>query len=447
MVLLSGASGEGKSTALLQTALALFESGAWNVLWHESEKAVLPPETVRRLSGDRPWLIVSDDADQMVNNLSSLLPWLASNRTDIHFLLAARSSDWYAAGGTKIAWSQHCALREVTLGKPDPEEAKTIIKLWSEFGEAGLKALYGTDPAEAARRLEEASTDELGEGAFLGAMLKVRMAAGLKDHVKLLLSRLSTRKIDGGRDRTLLDAFAPIASMHSEGLCFLSAPVLAQYIYGDPSKGVKGTIINPLGREAAAAKGGAFLFARHRLIARAAAELLEESFGVDPEELFCNLGEAALEARPYAHIPDFKKWQYDYPKHFVDSDRESIGFAIAHAQVNMEPGSHHLLTNLANLYREAGAPEEATQLFRTFGGETKNARSFYFEWGTTEGNAGNAALSVWLDAASLSDWHFVSPPENDQSKLSLAGLGLAFGVLYDSYHDATFRDAVERVAC
>lgn len=445
MVLLSGASGEGKSTALLQTALALFESSAWNLLWHESEKEVLPLETLRKLPSNKPWLIVSDDADQIVQNLGNLLPWLASNRTDIHFLLATRSTDWYAAGATRIAWSQHCALREITLGKPDPEEAKTIIKLWSEFGEAGLKALYGTDPGEAARRLQEASTDEQGEGAFLGAMLKVRVAAGLKDHVKLLLSRLSTRKIDRGRDHTLLDAFAPIAFMHAEGLSFFSVPVLAQYIYGDPSKGVKSAIMNPLGREAAASSGGSFLFTRHSIIAKVAAGLLEEDFGVDPKDVFRELGRAALEARQYAHIPELKKWEYDYPKHFIDSDRESIGLAISRAELSVDPGNCHLLTNLANLHREAGAPEEATRLFRTFGGDTKNARHFYFEWGVAEGNAGNAALDAWLAAAALSDWHFTVSPDNDNAKLILSGLGVAFGALYDSYRDATFRDA--RGAC
>jgi predicted MPP superfamily phosphohydrolase len=445
MVLLSGASGEGKSTALLQTALALFESGAWNVLWHASEKAVLPLETIQRLPSDKPWVIVSDDAEHTVDNLSGLLRWLIANRGGVHFLLAARSSDWYAAGATKIAWSQHCLFREITLGKLEYEEARKIVKLWSGFGEVGLKALTGTDPAEAARRLEEASTDELGEGALLGAMLKVRMAAGLKDHVKLLLSRLSARKINKGRNYTLLDAFAPIAFMHAEGLSFFSAPVLAQYIYGDPLKSVKSAIVNPLGKEAAANTGGSFLYTRHRLIAEAAAELLEKDFGVDPEEVFRELGIAAQEARPYAYIPEFKKWEYDYPKHFVASGRGSTGFAISRAQLQIDPGNSRLLTNLANLYREAGDPEESVRLFRTFEGNTRDARGHYSEWGTSEGAAGGGALSVWLLAASLSDWHFVSPPDNDRSKIGLAGLGVAFGALYDSHHDTTFRDA--RGAC
>lgn len=447
MVLLSGAGGEGKSTALLQSALRLYESGDWNVLWREKGKEILTQEMVRNLPDDKPWLIVSDDADQIVKNLSDIVSWLVHNRSDVHFLLAARKSDWYAEGGTEVGWSQYCDFREITLGILYLEEAQSIVNFWSAYGEAGLKALYGIAPDEAARRLLEASEDELhkGEGAFLGAMLKVRMAVGLREHVKLLLSRLKTRTIGGSAGHTLLDAFAAIAFMHAEGLDFLSAPVLAQHIYGDPEKSIRGGIITPLGREAAATTARGFLFTRHNRIAKTAVELLEDDFGLDRMEIFSSLGKAALEARPHAYIPDFKKWEYDYPKHFLTSKRESIVFAIARAQLGVDPDNPLLLTNLANLYREAGEPETATQLFREFKGDTRNVRGFYYEWGTAEGNAGNQALSVWLDAASLSDWHFSSSPDNDQAKLSFAGLGVAFGALYDAYHDTSFRDA--RGAC
>ncbi|MCM0082967.1 metallophosphoesterase [Geomonas sp. Red32] len=446
MTLLTGGGGEGKSTALLQSALALFEGSQCNLLWHTAEQAPLLIDSLSELPADKPWVVVSDDGDQMVQNLGQILPWLAQNRSDIHFLIAARKSDWFSAGGTRVGWMQHCLFREIVLGKLYPNEAQSIISLWSTYGEAGLKSLHGTEPDEAARRLQAASEDEQsgGEGAFLGAMLKIRLADGLKDHVKLLLSRLMEVKVVNGNNRTLLDAFAVIACMHAEGLSFLSEPVIAQYIYGDPTKRISGKILVPLGKEAAATHAGKFVFTRHTSIAQTAITILESDFGVDPGEIFINLGVAAIKARPKVKIPEFKKWEYDLPLHFLKSNRESIALAIGEAQLSEEPQNTFLLNNLASLYRETGDPEKSSHLFRKFDGAT-SGRDFYYEWGTAEGNAGNAALAVWLAAAALSDWRFSVPPGNNRSKLCLAGLGVAFESLYADHYVPEFRDARKAV--
>ena len=102
IVLITGAGGEGKSTSLIQVANSLHESNEWNLLLHAQEKAPLRVEDIRNLPTDKPWLVISDDADLIIKDLSQVLPWIAQHRREIHFLLAARRSDWYSAGGTRV---------------------------------------------------------------------------------------------------------------------------------------------------------------------------------------------------------------------------------------------------------------------------------------------------------------------------------------------------------
>jgi|GEM_PF-622333 len=447
MLLISGAGGEGKSTAILQISLTLHETGNWNILWHSLEEAPLLTDLLQGLPIDKPWLIVSDDAHLLINDLKVLLPWLTQNRQDIHFLLASRVNDWYAEGGTTVGWSKNSQYHEIQIGKLEYNEAKSIIELWSQYGEIGLKSLYGSSINEAANKLVDASKDDKGggDGAFLGAMLKIRMADGLKDHIKILLSRLGSRKIKKTKDISLLDAFAAIAFMHAEGFDFLSQPVLSQYIFNDPTKSVSGSILTPLGKEAAATSTGKFIFTRHSTIAKVAAEIFQNDFGIDAEDIFTELGVAAIEAwKNGAFVPELGKWRFDFPKHFSNQDRHNISIQIVKKQLGQNPENLQSITMLAKLYRDADLPDKATSVFREFAKGEKD-RAYYYEWGASEGISGNQALSVLLDFASIADWHFHIPPNNTQAMYSLAGLSMAFLHLFDEFHNSMFRDA--RAAC
>ncbi len=443
MLLLSGAGGEGKSTALIQVSYAMYKSGDWYLLLHTHGDKPLPIEPLRDFPADKPWLVISDDADLITGNLSAILSWTAQHRQDIHFLLSARQSDWYSAGGTRESWGQHCAFHEIILGKLEQNEAENIVHLWRKYGNKGLKNLQSSTHEEASRKLYQASLDQAGkgEGAFLGAMLTVRMADGLKDHVRLLLARLGKQTIKQSGGKTLLDAFAAIALMHLEGFDFLSAPVLSQYIYDNPDKSHKGGILTPLGKEAAATSAGKFIFTRHSVIAKVAGELLEHDFAVDSQEIFAVLGAAAIKAwRNGASIPELGKWRYDLPKHFFETNRQQIAIVIAKSQLECDPGNLKLLTNLAKLYRKTDNAAQAVHLFRD-NSVTKKERGFYYEWGTAEGNADNHALALLLSAISIADRTTFTPPDNKDAKLALAGMGVAFEQLYDQYHATIFRDA------
>jgi hypothetical protein len=445
VTVLIGAGGEGKSTAFLQTIVDLVESErSWSALWHFDEKKPFPPEKALLLpAGERPWLIATDDADFIVDNLYAVAQGIHSaGRSDIHFLLACRDTDWLAAKGSFKSWKSVADYREIPLAGLEPADAEAIVRSWRRFGEKGMGRLSAKDEQEAIRLLVEAAEREsaTGEGAFFGAMLDVRIGDELKEHLKALLSRLDERKAPGG---TLLSAFAFIAAMHAEGLDFLSRPVLAKVI-GCDLRDLKPRVLAPLGREAAATTAGEFVFTRHRSIARAAVELLSTFFSYDIDQLYVDLAAAAVTSAEY--VPQLAEWRFKLSEHFQNTSRMALAIRIAEEICEREAGNIFDLTHLAKLYRDAGRPELAVKSFREFSGGVRQDRGFYYEWGTVEGSAGAQPLSVWLDAFSLADQAAGTSPDNERAKLSLAGLGVAFGELYDQYHDRAFIEGRMAVA-
>src|SRR5207253_9911838 len=104
------------------------------------------------------------------------------------------------------------------------------------------------DLDDAARQLVDASKREKNdqEGAFLGALLRVRYGPDLKDHVKKVMLRWKERSESDGM---LLKAFAYIAAMHAENLLILSKSILAEAL-GCRLVDLKPQYIGPLGTEA-----------------------------------------------------------------------------------------------------------------------------------------------------------------------------------------------------
>jgi predicted MPP superfamily phosphohydrolase len=85
ITILLGAGGEGKSTAFLQTIEAILESqNNWKVLYHKEENSKLSQNVMKELPTDCYWLIASDDADLIAEDIYSA----ANNQFGhIHFLL------------------------------------------------------------------------------------------------------------------------------------------------------------------------------------------------------------------------------------------------------------------------------------------------------------------------------------------------------------------------
>ncbi len=322
------------------------------------------------------------------------------------------------------------------------KDAEKVVVAWSKYGQEGLKGLEGLELEQASTQLLEAAKMEVTtsqDGTFFGAILQVRWGEGLKDHVDSLLGKLQNRPIGNGR--TLRDAFAYIAAMHTQNLSILSKEVLAEALQVKLSD-LKRAVINPLGEEAAIATTGRFIFTRHRAIAITAIQILSERTDVDSENLFVELIQAARRAFLSGNslVPNIGEWNY-LSSHFFDIGNGPLGIRLAHAILEVEPENPYFIVNLAQLYRKAGQLELATKVFHSTPEKVKKDRGFYYEWGTTEGINGNHALGVWLAALSLSDEGIRQPPNNTRAKMSLNGLAIAFAELYEEYKAPVFIQA------
>lgn len=445
-ILLVGPGGEGKSTVLMQTVCELVDSGYWQVLWHEDPESPLPADFYTSLeAGELSWLIASDDADLIAQDLLPAIKSLReAGRSGIHFLLCARKTDWHGVDGHKLALEMHGALKEVPLRGITQEDATVIVKAWSECGEEGLGKLAGLATDEAAKNLVQAATSDTyaQDGAFLGAMLQTRYGDMLKDHIKDLLGRLQKRKAPGG---TLMRAFAYIVALHAENKHILTKTVLAQALKCE-ARDILPRVIGPLGDEAAFASTGRYILTRHRVIAEAARDILTNSFYMDFDEIYIDIIRSAQELRVNGQYVHLLNEYEDVCLHFINKDRVDIGVRLAEVQVEANPKFPFLRARLSSIYRRAGQPDLAVEVFRTAPQEMQRDRAFYYEWGTAEGNIGNQGISAWLDGISIADDTESYPPDNNQTKQSLAGLGVVMEGLYDQYGERTFIESLGAIA-
>ncbi len=447
--LILGAGGEGKSTILLQTISDLAVTGSgWKILWlsNPTRDILWPNRFLNQLPIDEDtWLIASDDADLVAKYIfESVKLFHKKGRRDIQFLLCCRDSDWLATEAHEWQWKDHVTtyvekrLRGISL-----EDSELIIKGWSQYGTKGLGTLSGLDIKEAASRLYYASKSEEveyeTEGAFLGAMLRVRIGNELKTHVKALLLRLKERNVSN--DTTLMDAFAYIAAMHSEQLFILTKEIVSEVLNCKLSD-VKKKITGPLGDEAAASTGGDRIYTRHRAIAKAAVEILSETFHVDFDEIFLELSEAAFRIHCEGiFIPYFVQWKF-LSEHFLRQGNTALAIRLDQALIKIDPSDSRLIVHCARLLREAKQEDLSLKIFRDLDhGISGPIRSFYYEWGINESINNNIAFATYLFGFSLSDQIEMKPIENRTATMCLSALARNFYSLYTLYNDRIFIQA------
>lgn len=443
VTLLTGAAGEGKTTALLQTVCELVNNSKdWHVLWHDDPSTPLPAEYIARLPRGGTWLIVSDDAELIARRVFETTQFL-TERKDIQFLLCCRDTDWKAEGADRFNWKNYnVGFVDAPLRGLSTSDAEEVVIAWSKYGKDGLKELNNLAAKDATLHLMEAAkSEEAGnnKGTFFGAILQVRLGAGLKEHVENLLEKLSKRSI--GNNKTLSDAYSYIAAMHAEDLQFLSKEVLAEALQVKLSD-LKRVILAPLGEEAAIATTGRFVFTRHRAIANVSLQILSDEFDLDPENLYVDLVQSARHAyNAGTYIDNLGDWNF-LSSHFSNSGNYALGIRLAQSALEIPGNEEYLIVKLAQLYREGGQPEQSVKVFRSLISKIqRNERPFYYEWSTAEGNIGHHAISVWLSAFSLSDEVMRQLPDNHQSQISLNGMSIAFAELYEKSNLQVFIEA------
>jgi SIR2-like domain len=461
--LIRAAGGEGKTTLLLQAAAAAAKSGGWNVLWRPAPRLGLPPEHVVTLDPTKNWLIVADDAENLVRDFGEAARLLhEAGRFHIHFLLAARDTDWRYFHGDRQAWgtllTQH---PDILLRELRNDDATMLVEAWRKFGDDGLRQLASLPNTETqvnalidAVHGAAASRDE---GSFFGGLLAVRFGPdGLRNHVVALLTRLKKARIEGC-DRNLFDALLYVAACHAVGIPGLDESVLADLLSVD-REWVQTRVVNPLGEEAAAVRSAGHVVTRHTTVAAAILIAAEQVLGADVAEIWSAIVrqtvqtglDVQMDRRWFSNIIHVgPRLQRELPPQFSERRRGEIAVAAAKADIAAEPDRLCAVTDLGRTYRNAEMYPEALRTFRSglasSAGKTDwmtDIRGYWFEWGTCEGFAGDSgvhrAADAWIQGLSVSDHLDPAPIDMERLKLSCAGLGVAFGKLAVARQDCPF---------
>lgn len=476
VTVLLGAGSEGKSTALLQTAGALAgHETEWKVLWRERRGVRFPSlaQILQLPKSGTTWLIVSDDADEIAEDIfEAVVALRQERRSDIQFLLCCQDIDWKCVGvnRNRRGWDQHTHcyeevfMRGFKSGRQE-EDALRVVRGWQKYGADGMLALAGLTEQEAVGRLVRAAEMEAREckteGAFYGAMLMTRTdRPRLEARIKSVTERLERKRVLEGR-HNLLTPFIYIAAMHAEGFSHLTMKVLAETL-GCSIPELDTEIIYPLEEETFVSRGGRRVLTRHMRVAQAAMKFLSGRRH-EPEYYFEGLLRAASRIyapetkdgliRPSADYRPWKFWPNDFYKRgqreldrserYLDrGDKEAaqaskergerqvrLGISLAKVLREMTPKDPRLINLLARMLRETGKTQESAELFRNSPEEARWERSFYHEWAMSEWFIGdNWEIKAWLCGVALSD----------DGVLITQGKGL------ESYKDRG-RDITERV--
>ena len=440
---LLGAGGEGKSTAFLQVIEALVKEGGWTALWRFNDSQSIDVEAIEQLSKKYKKVVIAiDEAYSAAKWLPVLIIRLGRlKERNVHFLLCSRTIDWRAEADQMGLLTKEADYQEVLLRGLSKEDALQIVQAWAKQGRDGLRNLHGIQPDVAAESLHAASIDpetEQEEGAFLGAMLRLRYGNSLKDKIRSILYRLKDIPAPGG---TLLEAYSLIAAMHNEGLRFLSLPVLAEALNCSQND-VQRKIINPLADEAISAGGGRFVLCRHKAIAEVTVPLLNETnlYG-EINDVFPQLSRAAVIARHKGlFVPDLHKWNYHLPERFMADGRHTIAISIAEGMQKVDPADIRLRVNLSKIYREADENQKAANLFRGF--HDPMTRIAWQEWSTVERRCGETLVATVLSAIALCDIPELLPNTRHFVNSALGGLATNLSTLHKQFGFRSYADAL-----
>ena len=450
IVLLAGAGGEGKSTAILHAAAALVEDmqQAWTCLHRQAANAGLPEETFSKLPivPGHAWVVVIDDADNIGPAILAAVKKVSA-RMDVHILLAARDADWQLTRLVPGMWQPFADFHTELLAGLDREDARRIVASWVAWGDKAMGKLEGRSEGDAVTALLGHARDfatRKEDGELLGALLVTRQGEDMRAHVRTLVNGLGRNPVI--KTYGLRDIYAMVAVMHSENQLYLSRSVLGFALGCEVSELERSDLLS-LRREAMLDSGDTFVLTRHRRIAEAACEVMRED-GDNVDRWYPFLARAGrLEFKNdfTRDHPNVRDWTFGLSRHFLERGERwwTIARAVAKAIYEVEPSDPLCLTALSSVFRQTGQVSEAMQLLKATGERLRNRRDVLYEWGTVAGTIGDDSLAAWLQGRSLADGEMSALDKS--IKHSLAGLGVAFRSLLRKTDNRIF--AVAYAAC
>lgn len=451
--ILLGASGEGKSTVLLQVAADLARRDASGVdVLYLSGDYFGSAEEILGLPLGKSYVLIIDDAYRFTTQLQLLVTKLReTGKPQVHLLLASGDSDWYSTGAARFPWSRQLRSRVFKVSGLERPDAVALISVWRRLGPDALGELQELAEFEdQVSALLEAAADPGAEGAsLLGALLETRYGPGLRDHIAQLMDRLEMRLIRPGQsDRTLLDALIVIALPHAYGVVDLEPVVLSNVLRVDWASVVTG-VLEPLGAEAAISYTSGRVVVRHQMIANVILDLCLER-EIDLEKFVDSLVfEAAKNLRRHGYTPYRHSIAY-LGARMIDIPR--IAKAAVGAVRRADPLRLSYVSHASSVYRKCGDALAAQRISHAgidLLDDPDNwgqIRGYLTEWAVVEGNLGNWACNAWLASAALRDAHQYGRLHEDQAQIASACLMIALRRLDEQDPTPTNLSALAAVA-
>jgi SIR2-like domain len=455
LTLIVGASGEGKTTALMQVAAAIALEHPEVVVLYNGEGRLTSVGEVMTLPSSSSYLLVMDDAFRSIERLRDLATRInKDSHKGIHLLLASRDTDWSDVGGFTFGWNRQLPTHIHRLRGISRLDATAIVASWESLGTRALGALSRIEgTSERIETLVQAAADDVGsDGAFLGALLATRYGPGLSEHIRELLIRLSQRQIHflyGDSDYTLLDAFYLVALPHAAGVRSLSTKVLARALDITEQEAF-GSVIFPLGDEAAISYNTENVLVRHHLIARTACDLANDLGGDYLRRATERVVRAAISVIEQTGMtPSLHDLAY-LSQHL---EEPALSIVAAEAAVAASPHRLSYRASLSRAYRLAGRHEDAIRVGReslplilTADDALTGARPTFTEWGVAEGNKGRWACNAVLAGVALQDSYNLGNLQVSQAGVAVSCLALAFRRLWESRREFVYLSGLASVA-
>ena len=449
VMLLAGAGGEGKSTALLHAAAALVDDiqQGWTCIHRQAANAGLPEDTFSKLppTPGHAWVVVIDDADNIGLAILAAVKEVAA-RTDVHLLLAARDAEWQLKRLVPGMWQPVADFHTELLAGLDGEDARRIVGGWVSWGDGAMGKLKGRNADQAVTALLGHARDfatRKEDGELLGALLVTRQGEDMRAHVRTLVNGLGRNPVI--KTYSLRDIYAMVAAMHAENQLYLSRSVLAFALGCDMDELERKALI-PLRREAMLDSGDAYVLTRHRRIAEAACAVMRED-GDNIDRWYPFLASAARRRHPATGqvTPNVGQWSLELPEHFVEKGESwwSVARATARALYEATPNEAQRVTVYCSVLRRTGRAADAMAVLKTISERFRDRREVLYEWGIAAGAVGDYGLDAWLGGRTLADGR--NPVDSIRCKLSLAGLGFAFLKLFANSQNKAF--AAAQAAC
>lgn len=417
---LTGPTGEGKTTLLVQLAARLGPGDDRTVLWLKpGEGSFDPAAALGLLPPEGGVVLLLDHAHGQVDSLHRLLRAAPACRVQV--IAASRGSDWRSVRGGDHGWQAlDAAYHEHEEVGLDEEAARGLLAAYEALGPEGLLAL-GQLPAErrAGRLLAGVAEARESEGRSLfGALLGLRHdEVSLDERARGLL-----RSLEGGENGAeRLRALAAVALVDSLEIEGLDPRVLAAWL-GRGEGELFEEVLAPLAREAAVSLGGEGTVRRlwmrdPRLADALTVALAAEDSPVDAGNVLAELAVAALELEA-EHEDLLNRRELVHLSRRVPrrlgplvGDERAAGIAVQAAEAACERGARVDLhaERLLALTR-AGRSQEAAESARSWLGRLRelddhdlSIRSFVAAWGRLEWDLGHRDLAVRLVLHSLSD--------------------------------------------